>query len=131
MEASRAFQAGKHDKGQESLVPRSLTSKKGMGKGRGLHARADVHSLADTICSAIDVMEAIATYMDHLNSLAYDLASAMKVEYSLLDQCKDQFSELSLLELGHRPRKFFFLHQLFKHIFLVGELPWPLGKMIP
>ncbi|GJV71315.1 hypothetical protein Tco_1491310, partial [Tanacetum coccineum] len=57
MEASRAFQADKHDKGYESLVPRSLTGKKGTRKGRGLRARADVHSLADTICSAIDVTE--------------------------------------------------------------------------
>ncbi|GJT02878.1 hypothetical protein Tco_0824047 [Tanacetum coccineum] len=38
--------------------------------------------------------------MDHVNSLAYELASAMKVECSLLDQCKDQFSELSLLEMN-------------------------------
>ncbi|GJW06532.1 protein kinase-like domain, concanavalin A-like lectin/glucanase domain protein [Tanacetum coccineum] len=36
MEASRACQAGKHDKGQETLVPRSLLGKKGTRKGRGL-----------------------------------------------------------------------------------------------
>ncbi|GJU93232.1 hypothetical protein Tco_1317988 [Tanacetum coccineum] len=36
MEASRACQAGKHDKGRESLVPRSLFGMKGTGKGRRL-----------------------------------------------------------------------------------------------
>ncbi|GKD01441.1 hypothetical protein Tco_1171715, partial [Tanacetum coccineum] len=38
--------------------------------------------------------------MDHVNSLAYKLVSAMKVECSLLNQCKDQFSGLSLLEMN-------------------------------
>ncbi|GKB83678.1 hypothetical protein Tco_0950573 [Tanacetum coccineum] len=42
MEASRAFQADKHDKGYESLVPRSLTGKKGTRKGRGLRARVKI-----------------------------------------------------------------------------------------
>ncbi|GJU59624.1 putative reverse transcriptase domain-containing protein [Tanacetum coccineum] len=70
-------------------------------------AKVDVQSLADAICSAIDVTEAIASSicalaakMDHVNSLAYELASAMKVECSLLNQCKDQFSGLSLLEMN-------------------------------
>nr|GEU90485.1 hypothetical protein [Tanacetum cinerariifolium] len=83
-------------------------------------AKVDVQSLADAICSAIDVTEASATSicslaakMDRVNSLSYELANAMKVECSLLDQCKDQFSELSLLEVLvfvtkvnhiHRPR---------------------------
>ncbi|PWA74099.1 hypothetical protein CTI12_AA255120 [Artemisia annua] len=69
-------------------------------------AKVDIQSLTDAICSAIDVTQAIetsicslATEMDHVNSLAYELASAMKVECSLLDQCKDQFSALTLLEV--------------------------------
>nr|XP_043639508.1 QWRF motif-containing protein 2-like [Erigeron canadensis] len=71
-------------------------------------AKTDIPNLKHAICSAVDVMEAMAisvsihslvTKVEHVNSLASELASATKIECSLLDQCKDLFSALTLLEM--------------------------------
>ncbi|KAI3821143.1 hypothetical protein L1987_08700 [Smallanthus sonchifolius] len=57
--------------------------------------------------TAVDVMEAMAvsvcslvTKMENVNSMASELAIAMKTECSLLDQCNDLLSALTLLEVS-------------------------------
>ncbi|XP_076928872.1 QWRF motif-containing protein 2-like [Bidens hawaiensis] len=69
-------------------------------------AKADILDLKDAICSAVDIMQAMAislcslvTKAESVNTMAFELANAMKAEYSLLDQCKDLLSNLTLLEL--------------------------------
>ncbi|KAD4385491.1 hypothetical protein E3N88_25659 [Mikania micrantha] len=68
-------------------------------------AKADTQNFKDAICSAVDVMEAMvvsicsfATKVENVNSMASELANAMKTECSLLDQCKDLLSALTPLE---------------------------------
>ncbi|XP_021985762.1 protein SNOWY COTYLEDON 3 isoform X1 [Helianthus annuus] len=68
-------------------------------------AKADVQNLKDAICSAVDVMQDMAvsiyslvTKVENVNFMASELANAMKTECSLLDQCKDLLSTLTLLE---------------------------------
>ncbi|KAJ0789709.1 putative QWRF family protein [Helianthus annuus] len=68
-------------------------------------AKADVQNLKDAICSAVDVMQDMAVSIcslvakvENVNFMAFELANAMKTECSLLDQCKDLLSTLTLLE---------------------------------
>ncbi|MFS7938886.1 putative QWRF family protein [Helianthus anomalus] len=68
-------------------------------------AKADVQNLKDAICSAVDVMQDMAvsicslvTKVENVNFMVSELANAMKTECSLLDQCKDLLSTLTLLE---------------------------------
>ncbi|KAI3767498.1 hypothetical protein L2E82_17654 [Cichorium intybus] len=69
-------------------------------------AKADVQSLKDAICSAVDVMQAMAssicslvTKVEHVNSLASELATTTANECSMIDQCKDLLSILTQMEM--------------------------------
>ncbi|TYH11949.1 hypothetical protein ES288_A06G026800v1 [Gossypium darwinii] len=85
-------------------------------------ARADVQKLKDAICSAVDVMQAMASSIcsllsrvAKLNSLLAELGNLSANEFALLNQCKDlllaiaamQVKECSLkthvLQLNHIP----------------------------
>ncbi|MBA0597186.1 QWRF motif-containing protein 2 [Gossypium raimondii] len=85
-------------------------------------ARADVQKLKDAICSAVDVMQAMASSIcsllskvAKLNSLLAELGNLTANEFALLNQCKDlllaiaamQVKECSLkthvLQLNHVP----------------------------
>ncbi|KAI3758800.1 hypothetical protein L6452_06372 [Arctium lappa] len=69
-------------------------------------AKADVQNLKDAICSAVDVMQAMAssicslvTKVEHVNALASELASTTTNERSLIDRCKDLLSILTHMEM--------------------------------
>ncbi|KAI7753701.1 hypothetical protein M8C21_025505 [Ambrosia artemisiifolia] len=68
-------------------------------------AKADMQDLKDAVCTAADTMQAMAvsicslvTKVENVNLMTSELASAMKFECSLLDQCKDLLSTLTLME---------------------------------
>ncbi|XP_071704719.1 QWRF motif-containing protein 9-like [Rutidosis leptorrhynchoides] len=71
--------------------------------------QANVKDLEDAFCSAVEVMQAmrvlvsigsLVTKAEYVNSLAFELANAMKSKYSFLDQCKDLLSTLTLSEIS-------------------------------
>ncbi|EPS70660.1 hypothetical protein M569_04100, partial [Genlisea aurea] len=69
-------------------------------------ASADVHSLKDSICSAVDVMQAVATSMcsllqtvEEVNGLVTELAKLTNQERALLEQCTDFLSLLAALQV--------------------------------
>lgn len=69
-------------------------------------AKVDIQNLKDAICSAVDVMQAMAssicslvTKVEHVNALASELASTTTNERSLIDRCKDLLSILTHLEM--------------------------------
>lgn len=69
-------------------------------------AKADIQSMKDSIRSAVDVMQAIAssifpllTKVEHLNSLVSELASVTTNESAFLDQCKDLLSTLTAMQV--------------------------------
>ncbi|XP_024992405.1 QWRF motif-containing protein 2-like [Cynara cardunculus var. scolymus] len=69
-------------------------------------AKADVQNLKDAICSAVDVMQAMAssicslvTKVEHVNGLASELASTTTNERCLIDGCKDLLSILTHMEM--------------------------------
>lgn len=69
-------------------------------------AKADIHNLEDAICSAVDVMQGMAssichlqTKVEHANSLASELASITSDERASLDQCRDLLSTLTAMQV--------------------------------
>lgn len=69
-------------------------------------AKADIHNLEDAICSAVDVMQGMAssichlqTKVEHVNSLASELASITSDERASLDQCRDLLSTLTAMQV--------------------------------
>ncbi|KAJ8762544.1 hypothetical protein K2173_007983 [Erythroxylum novogranatense] len=69
-------------------------------------ARADVHNIKDAICSAVDVMQAMASSIRFLsikvgdvNSMVAELANATSKERALLGQCKDLLSVVAALQV--------------------------------
>ncbi|KAI3726625.1 hypothetical protein L1987_66423 [Smallanthus sonchifolius] len=69
-------------------------------------AKVDVQSLKNAIRSADDVMQAMAslirslvTKVEHVNTLASELASTTTNERSTIDQCKDLLSILTRMEV--------------------------------
>ncbi|PIA33174.1 hypothetical protein AQUCO_04200141v1 [Aquilegia coerulea] len=69
-------------------------------------ARADIQNMKDAICSAVDVMQAMASSICsslskvvEVNNLAADLARVTRQEQALLDQCKDLLSTLAAMQV--------------------------------
>ncbi|KAL8130946.1 QWRF motif-containing protein 2-like isoform X2 [Apium graveolens] len=69
-------------------------------------AKADIYNLEDAICSAVDVMQRMAssichlqTKVEHANSLASELASVTSDERASLDQCRDLLSTLTAMQV--------------------------------
>lgn len=69
-------------------------------------AKADIHNLEDAICSAVDVMQGMAssichlqTKVEHANLLASELASITSDERASLDQCRDLLSTLTAMQV--------------------------------
>ncbi|WOG98959.1 hypothetical protein DCAR_0418305 [Daucus carota subsp. sativus] len=69
-------------------------------------AKADIHNLEDAICSAVDVMQGMAssvcnlqTKVEHVNLLASELASITSEERASLDQCRDLLSTLTAMQV--------------------------------
>ncbi|XWS24132.1 hypothetical protein CRYUN_Cryun28dG0074400 [Craigia yunnanensis] len=69
-------------------------------------ARADVPKLKDAICSAVDVMQAMASSICSLlskvakvNSLATELGNLSANEFALLDQCKELMSTIAAMQV--------------------------------
>ncbi|KAL6957467.1 hypothetical protein U1Q18_005536 [Sarracenia purpurea var. burkii] len=84
----------------EALEARSLQVPVGGG------ARADTQSVKHAICSAVNVMQAMAssictslTKVDEVNSLLSELANVTSKECALLDQCKDLLSSLTAIQV--------------------------------
>ncbi|KAF5942938.1 hypothetical protein HYC85_020580 [Camellia sinensis] len=75
-------------------------------------ARADTQNVKDAICSAVDVMQSMAssicsllTKVDQVNPLLSELANTTAKERALLDQCKDLLSTLTAMQLLYRGEK--------------------------
>ncbi|KAF3446564.1 hypothetical protein FNV43_RR11744 [Rhamnella rubrinervis] len=69
-------------------------------------ARADVQNVKDAICSAVDVMQAMASSIcllsskvGEVNSLVAELANVTAMEQALLGQCKDLLSTVAALQV--------------------------------
>ncbi|PSS17297.1 QWRF motif-containing protein [Actinidia chinensis var. chinensis] len=69
-------------------------------------ARADIQNVKDAICSAVDVMQTMAssictlsTKVDQVNSVVSELANVASRERALLDQCKDLLSKLTAMQV--------------------------------
>ncbi|KAL1821874.1 QWRF motif-containing protein 2 isoform X1 [Daucus carota subsp. sativus] len=70
-------------------------------------AKADIHNLEDAICSAVDVMQGMASsvcnlqtkQVEHVNLLASELASITSEERASLDQCRDLLSTLTAMQV--------------------------------
>lgn len=69
-------------------------------------ARADTQNVKDAICSAVDVMQSMAssicsllTKVDQVNPLLSELANTTAKERALLDQCKDLLSTLTAMQV--------------------------------
>ncbi|KAF2324282.1 hypothetical protein GH714_011642 [Hevea brasiliensis] len=69
-------------------------------------ARADVQNVQDAICSALDVMQAMASSVcillskvGEVNSLVAELANVAGKEHALLDQCKDLLSIIAAVQV--------------------------------
>ncbi|KDP41636.1 hypothetical protein JCGZ_16043 [Jatropha curcas] len=69
-------------------------------------ARADVQNVKDAICSAVDVMQAMASSIclllskvGEVNSLVAELANVATKERALLDQCRDLLSITAAMEV--------------------------------
>ncbi|RQO99590.1 hypothetical protein POPTR_014G017500v4 [Populus trichocarpa] len=69
-------------------------------------ARADVQNLKDAICSAVDVMQAMASSIcillskvEEVNSLVVELEKASRKECNRLYQCKDLLSTIAALQV--------------------------------
>lgn len=69
-------------------------------------AKVDIHNLEDAICSAVDVMQGMASSICHLqtkveraNLLASELASITSDERASLDQCRDLLSTLTAMQV--------------------------------
>ncbi|MBA0693479.1 hypothetical protein Goari_003851, partial [Gossypium aridum] len=68
-------------------------------------ARADVQKLKDAICSAVDVMQAMASSIcsllsrvAKLNSLLAELGNLSANEFALLNQCKDLLLAIAAMQ---------------------------------
>ncbi|GFS44172.1 QWRF motif protein [Actinidia rufa] len=68
-------------------------------------ARADIQNVKDAICSAVDVMQAMAssirsllTKVDQVNSVVSELAKVTSTERALLGQCNDLLSTLTAMQ---------------------------------
>ncbi|KAG5542025.1 hypothetical protein RHGRI_021759 [Rhododendron griersonianum] len=71
-------------------------------------ARADIQNVKDAICSAVDVMQGMAssicsllTKVDQVNSVASELANVTAMERALLGQCKDLLSTLTAMQITY------------------------------
>ncbi|XP_057503392.1 QWRF motif-containing protein 2-like [Actinidia eriantha] len=69
-------------------------------------ARADIQNVKDAICSAVDVMQAMAssicsllTKVDQVNSVVSELAKVTSTERALLSQCNDLLSTLTAMQV--------------------------------
>lgn len=69
-------------------------------------ARAEVQNLKDAICSAVDVMQGMASSIcslllkvDAMNSLVCELANVAAKERASLDQCKDLLSTIAAMQV--------------------------------
>ncbi|XP_021614352.1 QWRF motif-containing protein 2 isoform X2 [Manihot esculenta] len=69
-------------------------------------ARADIQNVKDSICSAVDVMQAMASSIcillskvGEVNSLVAELANVAGKERALLDQCKDLLSIIAAMQV--------------------------------
>ncbi|KAA8537840.1 hypothetical protein F0562_027580 [Nyssa sinensis] len=69
-------------------------------------ARADTQNVKDAVCSAVDMMQAMASSIcsllpkvEQMNSLVSELANLTVKERALLDQCKDILSTLTALQV--------------------------------
>ncbi|KAH7847775.1 hypothetical protein Vadar_030123 [Vaccinium darrowii] len=85
-------------------------------------ARADIQDVKDAICSAVDVMQGMASSIcslvpkvDQVNSVASELANITGMERALLDQCKDLLSTLTAMQVRDC--------SLRTHILQVGSVP--------
>ncbi|KAJ9166319.1 hypothetical protein P3X46_021093 [Hevea brasiliensis] len=69
-------------------------------------ARADIQKVKDAICSAVDVMQAMASSIclllskvGEVNTLVAELANVAAKEHALLDQCKDLLSIILAMQV--------------------------------
>ncbi|PSS19712.1 QWRF motif-containing protein [Actinidia chinensis var. chinensis] len=69
-------------------------------------ARADIQNVKDAICSAVDVMQAMAssicsllTKVDQVNLVMSELAKVTSTERALLGQCNDLLSTLTAMQV--------------------------------
>ncbi|XP_048227352.1 QWRF motif-containing protein 2 isoform X2 [Ricinus communis] len=69
-------------------------------------ARADIQNVKDAICSAVDVMQAMASSIclllskvGDVNSLVVELANVAAKERALLDQCKNLLSIIAAMQV--------------------------------
>uniref|UniRef100_A0A2P2JH24 QWRF motif-containing protein 2 n=1 Tax=Rhizophora mucronata TaxID=61149 RepID=A0A2P2JH24_RHIMU len=69
-------------------------------------ARADIHNVKDAICSAVDVMQAMASAIclllskvGEVNSLVGELANVTRKERVMLDQCKVLLSAIMAMQV--------------------------------
>uniref|UniRef100_A0A2N9E9Y7 Uncharacterized protein n=1 Tax=Fagus sylvatica TaxID=28930 RepID=A0A2N9E9Y7_FAGSY len=69
-------------------------------------AKADIQNVKDAICSAVDVMQAMASSIclllskvGNVNSLVDELANLSAKERALLDHCKDLLSTIAAMQV--------------------------------
>uniref|UniRef100_A0A5B6ZH66 Putative QWRF motif-containing protein 2-like n=1 Tax=Davidia involucrata TaxID=16924 RepID=A0A5B6ZH66_DAVIN len=69
-------------------------------------ARADTQNVKDAVCSAVDMMQAMASSIcsllpkvEQVNSVVSELANITAEERALLDQCKDILSTLTAMQV--------------------------------
>ncbi|TKY74992.1 SNOWY COTYLEDON 3 protein [Spatholobus suberectus] len=69
-------------------------------------AKADVLKVKDAVCSAVDVMKAMASSIclllpkvGHVNSLVVEVANLSGKEHALLDECRDLFSMITAMQV--------------------------------
>ncbi|XP_057722102.1 protein SNOWY COTYLEDON 3-like [Arachis stenosperma] len=86
-------------------------------------AKADVLNVKDAICSAMDVMQAMASSIclllpkvGHVNSLVVEVANLSAKEMVLLEECKDLLSMLTTMQVREC--------SLRSHISQLKRLPW-------
>ncbi|XP_054819985.1 QWRF motif-containing protein 2-like [Prosopis cineraria] len=90
-------------------------------------AKADVMNVKEAICSAMDVMQAMASSIcllspkvGHVNSLLFEAANLSAKELALLEECKNLLSVVAALQVSERSLK--------THILQLKCLPNPEAK---
>ncbi|KAK4274636.1 hypothetical protein QN277_017830 [Acacia crassicarpa] len=90
-------------------------------------AKADVLNVKDAICSAMDVMQAMASSIcllspkvGQVNSLLFEAANLSSKELTLLEECKNLLSIIAALQVSERSLK--------THILQLKCLPYPAAR---
>ncbi|KAI9118637.1 hypothetical protein K1719_010969 [Acacia pycnantha] len=90
-------------------------------------AKADVLNVKDAICSAMDVMQVMASSIcllspkvGQVNSLLFEAANLSSKELALLEECKNLLSIIAALQVSERSLK--------THILQLKCLPYPAAR---